>query len=341
MIVKFKSVIMEDEQANTLGVDKEIFNNYFKGKYCYMITGYDDDDSSIKIYTRPFNNGMVGNTGLTVDYYTDIEMSMNNPYKPNSEDIFMVMYSTTDDNLDFSIVKSDIFSSWTDFIDTELTEKVNSVDKLIGYNSFEPDADLTIDELRRFRTWLAETLYNIYNETDTPDETLNMLNYYKNEMSDDATHLISLFNESTVATIPSTHTGCGCGTFDINLTNLSVCDILAKYRSNIHDYMVTIFSDIMFWLNADDETDFLVMFKKYIDAIILNDFPLYAINPIGYGDCACLSDQASSQEQLMMILKNLSKSLGYMIDGTYASHKNFIYQTLNTWSNSLYEIMRW
>lgn len=342
MIIKFKSLIM-DETNCPAGFDPNLiqeFNDFFKGKYCYLLRG----DNTI--YAVAFDTEEVN--GATVEYYENIIMSLYY-FVPDSgiKNILLLTSSTPDwDNGDGTGLKYELSAIWSEFIDQILTDKSNSVDRYIALNRFEPDSDLTIDDLKRFRTWIADCLYEAYvdGQEEVDEKFKNMVNYYRNEMNDDATNLIHIFSDgiSATATLPASHVGCGCNTFNVgSMTNISVCDILDTYRKNIHDYMVEQFSKASLWMNVDDEPDFLIMFKKYIDEIILNDFPLYAINPIGYADCACLSDQASNQEQLMKILKNLSISIQYMIDGSVSSHKNFVYENLYNWANSLYEIMRW
>ena len=340
MIIKFKSVLMDNSHIPE-GFDPgqiDTFNTYFKGKYCYLMRG-----GSNILYAVAFADDKIN--GLSESDYEEYIMDLEY-YIPKAEEISIEMVMT---ETDWSTIQSEFITNYSEYIDLELTGKANSVSRLVALNRFEPDNDLTIDDLRQFRLWIADQLYERYVEgqVDADEKFKDMLNYYRSnngEMNDEATILISTFTENVSSTIttPATHVGCGCNTFTVNpLTTVSVCDAMSVYRKSIHDYMVEKFTDLSLWTNYDDEKDFLIMFKKYIDGIILNDFPLYAINSIGYGDCACISDQMDSQAQLMQILKNLSTSIQYMIDDAVSSHKNFIYENFYNWSNSLYEIMRW
>lgn len=64
--------------------------------------------------------------------------------------------------------------------------------------------DFTIDELKNFRTWLATTLYNDYNEDDgrldqiNKEETDMMLKYYSNNMYDDVIKALTKLGQNSV-----------------------------------------------------------------------------------------------------------------------------------------------
>lgn len=51
-------------------------------------------------------------------------------------------------------MKDDDFLNWND------TDECNDVVKFRLFNTYIPDNDITIDELKNFRTWVAESLYN-------------------------------------------------------------------------------------------------------------------------------------------------------------------------------------
>ena len=46
-----------------------------------------------------------------------------------------------------------------EYIDWTGTQEANDVDKFLTYNTYIPDGDITMDDLRRFRTWVAESLF--------------------------------------------------------------------------------------------------------------------------------------------------------------------------------------
>lgn len=306
-IVKVKDIAVQDlpEDVNPL-----IFAT-FKDKYCYCINW----------------QWLVNFEDITEEEY--------------------VRYSN--ENADMSVIDPNAvryeFYLDNNLIDLGETMKINSIAKFIEYNKFSSsDSDLTIDDVKRFRTWLAETLYNILAEEESQD-VLEMLNYYRLEMNDDTIKHLTLFPvKATTDVITATNRStCGCqGTTGITtlLSGWSVCDPVALYRKAVYDKMVEIFSNVYFWTAR--ETELLQEIKKYIDFIIAKNLPLVSSQYVSdLYDCGCLSDANSSQERLMSILKDLSRSLQYMIDEDLKDHKNFVGDTLNKWASYLYEKMRW
>lgn len=238
------------------------------------------------------------------------------------------------------IAYSDLLNA--DLVDLVETERINSTDKWEEYNKFSPsESDLTLDEVRLFRTWLADTLYTVL-QHETDYKTLEMLNYYKKEMYDDTIkHLENFYiNPTSVLSTPTQHT-CACQansvTFDLSAT---ACDSIASYRKALYNTMVEVFSSISFW--TEREKVLLEEIKKYIDYIIVRNLPLVTskYQSVLY-DCSCMGDANSAQEYAMTMLKNLSKAFGYMIEEKLTDHKNMIGEALNNWTTYLYEQMRW
>lgn len=322
-LVKFKSAIMNKDEGiypsewqDNPNLDELIdtFNTYLKGKYCYYLRF---------TYAIPFDKEI----GLTDEQYINYERTNT---IPNGTE-YLVWNINND--------------SWAEFIDDVNTTKANSTSKYRSLNTYEPDKDITIDMLKMFRTWLATVLYERFANEVNVDKLLSMLSYYMNEMNDDAIELIETFYDAP-AFLQSQKlvNTCGCSqsNFGVIADVTNACDILKIYRSNIHDYMVSVFSDIDFWVNIDDEPDFYLEVKKYIDGIVANNFPFYEGDiALGYANCQCLCDSSDFQTTAIAILKNLSQCFEYFAEGNQDYHKNFIYNTLTEWSNLLYEKMRW
>ena len=325
-LVKFKSVIMTTENHQYPSVwDGEqyvsilddlidTFNTYLKGKYCYYFHF---------TYAIPLG----GDLGISDEQYIECEKTDIKP-----DDTLYLVWDITDE-------------SWAEFIDEGLTTKANSTTKYRNLNTFEPDKDITIDDLKMFRTWLADCLYERFKDEPNTDKLLSMLSYYKEEMSDAAIKLIETFYDAPAfLQTQKLVNSCGCSqsNFGIIADVTNACDILKIYRDNIHDYMVIVFSDIDFWVDIDDEPDFYLEVKKYIDGIVANNFPFYSGDiALGYANCQCMCDSSDFQTTAMNILKNLSLCFQYFAEGNQDYHKNFIYNTLTEWSNLLYEKMRW
>ena len=228
--------------------------------------------------------------------------------------------------------------TYKDYIDLDETTRVNDNTLYIEKNKFTPDDDITLEELKMFRTWLARTIYNIY--VLESDIKLAM-NYYANEMYDDTVkNLILSSPNSTQVALTSVSKGCSCCQDSYSVlynSELSTCDPVYFYRKNLYGIMVKNFSDLSFWLG---KLDVCKEMKKYIDNIIKMRFPLSESEYLStFADCQCLNND--SQERYMSILKNLSSCLEMIVDGTYTGSKNFISETLNQWASLLYENMRW
>jgi len=234
-------------------------------------------------------------------------------------------------------------SDYTDCIDFEVTEKINSVAKYIQYNNFTPATDITLNELKKFRTWLAHTLIEIEGDTKEYSEKVKqMLTYYAEGMYDSVILGLSNFPSSvTSATISTTSSSCACTQNAVILGNVtSACDPVATYRQAIYEFMVKTFRELDFWKSMEEE--FLKEFKKYIDGIIAYNFPLYTSDYVSdFADCSCVNVANTAQELLMNILKNLSTSIEYIRTGNIDGHKNFINDSLYAWSSRLYEKMYW
>lgn len=235
------------------------------------------------------------------------------------------------------------------YIDMDVTNVINCVNDYIIKNEYVPDKDITLDELKKFRTWLASTLlkfdqnaegYQLYDMYD--NTTTIMLNYYKMGMIDETIQILTdmkPFSESS-----EYNTQCSCCCSELNISDLyktnEICDPIQTYRLYIYNKMVLTFSDINFWVQFPKE--FLLEFKKYIDNIIKVGLPLYSVEPLSnFSDCGGLSRQEREQNNNVYILNKLSESLNYLIYDELTGHKNFICDSFSSWSSLLYEKMEW
>lgn len=311
-IIKFRDIVLNENNSSSLTAEeREIFNTFFRGKYAYAINW---------TYAVPLSE-------ITTEQYKKLERG---ELKLDGEENVL----SIDHKLNI-----DLFSGYSDH---EETEKSNSVVNFIEANKFTLDDDITLGEIKRFRTWLAETLLSILVEPE--EQTKEMLEYYANEMYDDTikhlTHFAPYESAPTVVNLSS----CNCATNKNLVTQsqgaLYSCDPIAVYRKGVYDKMVEVFSSIDFWKNLS--TDFLTEFKKYIDGIIKLNLPLYTSPYVSdLFDCSCLSDHNSLQIKMIGYLQNLSTALEYLKEGDLYSHKNMISDSLLKWSSYLYEKMRW
>lgn len=282
----------------------DTFNGYFKGKYCY---------APHMTWAVPFDN-------LTESEYTNLEVDG-----------------------DISIVSTYInISDYAEFIDEEATERANSVAKYVSFNNFVPDTDISLDDLKLFRRWLASTLLEMDKDIKSYDEKITqMLTYYQMDMYDDVVKQLSNFRIVDNKIVFTNMSTCNCTpVIGAQLSTESICDPIAQYRQAIYEFMVQTFSNIDFWKDLDVE--FLQEFKAYIEGIIGYNLPLYISDYVSeFADCSCVNVANTAQELLQRILKNLATSLQYMIDNQVDGHKNFIADSLREWSSKLYEKMQW
>ena len=305
-IVKFQDTILNESNNNMLSEEKvNLFNNKLKGKYAYAI--------NFK-FIVPFED-------ITFAQYYEIS---------NNESIIS------------GINYIDLINI-SEFIDQSKTQMANSITVFEEANKFTTDSDITLDELKKFRTWLADMLYTLFNDS-LDNITKEMLNYYREEMHDDTIEHLSYFaNDTEHDLISTTNTSnCGCQNNTQLLNNqyiISSCNPTYIYRKGVYEKMVSVFSDIDFWLKLNK--DFLNEIKRYIDGIIKCNLPLYTSQFSSVlHDCGCLT-QNSAQEERMQILKDLSMCFDFLATDNYTSKKNHISLTLNKWASLLYERMRW
>ena len=292
--------------------DDDFFNNHLKGKYAWWVH---------MRYIIPFEH-------MGIQGYIACEENINDLFKPP----FKTEYRDAYDK-----------EMWK-YIDQDATDSANCINSYKMKNSYAPDADITAEEVKQFRMWLATSLLLFdqnnrgrqLNNIFTPVQTAT-LQYYANNMFDDVIKRLTDINH-TQAT-QSTTSACSChSSSDLSsLYTISTCDPIAIYRKGVYDEMVNMFSSIEFWMQFSEE--FLMEFKKYIDNIINMNLLLTTSDYINvFADCTCTNTMDNSNKE---ILNKLSISLEYMIKKQTAGHKNYITDSLYDWASKLYEMMQW
>jgi hypothetical protein len=312
-IIKLKDAIMSENNSIS-----GIFNTFLKGRYAYWIQ---------MRYIVPFE--FMGHEGYVAceEDITKLLQKADGSYPRPYGCPYIDMYSE-----DRCIMK---------YIDMELTDAANSISKFKLENDNVPDGDLTINMLKNFRTWLAQTILDLDALKDSLDNIKlddvqkHVMEYYANNMYNDVVKYLSVFNSINSF---SGNTSCGCcSDTTLSAFTISDCDSLTTYKDNVKLKMVEMFSDISFWTQYP--VDFLKKFKQYIDNIIKVGLKINNKEDKynAYKDCTC-SDYGSNSTAL---LQKLSESLGYMISNEYKQHKNFIYDSFYNWSLYIYEFMQW
>ena len=325
-IIKFKDIKL-DSSCGLSSNKIELFNNELKGKYAYVINW---------MYVISFDR-------ISQENY--VKVSIGNPLQEGSY-------------LEFIEIPHEV-------IDITETNNINSIEKYNNLNKYTTDSNVTIDEIKQFRPWVAHMLLRQNNIQDS--DIKQMLKYYtydnddKQEgsgMYDNVIKQLTVFGDTSLMFKASTNNSCGCSTNNYNASNTCCCtnnsianlntfklsnnsfDAIEIYKMNIYTKMVDTFKNLDFWLPYKDSI--LIDMKNYVDNIIKVDLPLYTtIQSSTYAECGCLNQKDMEQQNNMKILSNFSQALGYIIDGDMDNHKNFIKDALFKWASILYERMYW
>lgn len=313
-IVKFQDII----------TDSEFFNEKLKGKYALAVNF---------LYVFP-----LGLEGLTDNVSSIVALEYSQIHEMPIEELNFTIDTET-----FHLERGSDYVLFNEF--QEYVDNIGEIDKYIYLNEFATDSDITLDELKRFRTWLAEILDAndlwIQDWAKDPDKVHSMLNYYKMEMYDDVVKTLTQFNSYVDLSSITKQSGCGCGNQAIVWTadTIGVCDPLLIYRHNIYKYMIEIFSDITYWTG---QVEICTEMKKYIDGILKANLPLASVTLYNkFADCTCMNLDNDEQTTMANILRRLSQSLGYIIEDKVSGNRNFISTAFLDWSTYLYEKMRW
>ena len=261
------------------------------------------------------------------------------------EDSVIAVYIIRDTLLDLPVID---IESYFMYIDNEKTDKTNDTNKYLYLNKYAVDDDITEDEIRCFRTWLAKSMLDL-----TPgmtDMQKVMLEFYANEMNDStciAISNLSKFKPTQYKGGSSFTASCGCQTETglshnsfLQLFGNGVCDPLIEYKAMLHGQMVDMFTNIDTWKQYDE---FLLDIIKYLKSILKINFPLYSLTSISssFVECGKLNEKELGQKNGVSILTSLIEAFQYIYNDEQDKHKNFITQTLYNWSDNLYELMRW
>lgn len=214
------------------------------------------------------------------------------------------------------------------YIDEAETNKINDPKTYEHHNRYVCDPDITTDEVKKFRTWLAQQL--LQNRTNDWKEE-RVFQYYVGGMMDDTVRWFAEINTNTNTFQQVTTSPCGCGQVSTQSTNnLKVCDPLLIYRESIRNQMMALFSDLYFWLGLP--LPLLKEIKIYLDHITRLGLQLRKTDD-RFIDCC---DKNSNK----INLEGVSKAFEYMILDEVNGNKNFIAGQLRTLAN-VYEWLYW
>lgn len=311
-LIKYKDIILDGESGLTPG-QISIFNEHIRGKYVYCMYWY---------WIMPLEK--TANTQVS-----QWEYDLCNGIKTKTE-VQSNILSQNIPHLFYNQIK--------DYIDLSSTETINDVSKYKIFNQYIPK-DITLDEIKKFRTWLAETLLS-FQPTDTKE--IKILTYYKNKMSDDTVSSLEMFDLNKIILNKTVTNACNCGCTNTgsSIDIYNNCQPVEMYRKSVYYSMIDLFSNIEYWTARDE--DFLIMFKRYVDGVIKANLDLTKPTYIDdFVECGCNLEIKTKQERSINRLKKLSEAIQMMKDNNISGNKNYIISALNEWATYLYEIMEW
>lgn len=221
-------------------------------------------------------------------------------------------------------------------IDDVETDNINSIGRCETLNGMSAGETLTVEQLKKFRTWLAKSLLE-FNKFDEDEH--EVVDYYAKGMYN--TVVKSLSKIETNATLLELGPKGSCTVCSNNsiptLGNVTVCDPLQSYRDFIYRKMVEMFSEIEFW--ADQYKPFIEEMRNYIEGIVSVGFTIGENERYNkFADCTCTN---GNSDYFFEILKRLSRSLEYILDGELQGHKLYISKAFNEFASFCYEEMEW
>lgn len=315
-IIKFKDVLLDSSCG--LSVEKiDLFNKHLKSKYSYIVNW---------IYIVPFD---------LISQKEYVEMSTGAPLKEGSY-------------LTLTEIPSNV-------IDLSETNYINNIDRYKSLNKYTTDSNITIDEIKKFRPWLAYSL--LKEDIITDNDIKHMLEYYNFDdpnnqsgsgMYDDVVKYLNTFGDTYVMVSRNNQRAssscCSCNSQSkysvLSEREQGMFGVEKVYRMNLYVKMVDTFKNVEFWEQFADTV--LIDMKNYIDNIINVNLPLYSTTTSSnYCECGDLNIKDVEQTNNLKILENLSKSLQYIMDDNISGHKNFIKDSLFNWASTLYERMYW
>lgn len=319
-IIKLKDIIMRDENAKL----EDFYNKYLKGKYAWWIQ---------MRYIVPFEFMRHEGYVACEEDITKLLLKDDNTFPKPYGCPYIDMYSE-----DRCIIK---------YIDHKITDDINDYSKFKLKNFMTPDEDLTLDMLKQFRSWLAQSLLDaiclgeLYDTLQLDDFSIHTMKYYADNMYNDCVKYLSIIDNINLKPAFNNSTHCGCcetlsNTYKSN--SIGTCKTLDIYINGIRYKMIDILSNIDIWKNMPKE--FLKRFRQYIDNIIRLDLKINnnQIKDCVYITCAC--EDNLNHDNNKHILQSLLNSLDFMINDSLTGHYNYIKDSFNKWAH-IYEYMQW
>ena len=372
-IIKFKDIDCPSELngKEISEADRELFNTYFKGRYCYAIRMTDiylmiPEDSEL-------NNGIKPSEYILYENGAHDKFAKEIPVLPYDD------YKSLIDNRNVYVpipgAGSDFFIAlnrkYEDVLDINMADVYNYRQRVANYI-------LSFGIAKDSNNNYALGFLDVSNTKEFCPKKLEMLKYYSEDMNSDTIETIKLFQDamsSKIVTNASTSSGCGCGsnnnftyTSSSSLTStpscschssavtdlssllgsIGSCNIYQTYRKMMKAYMIETFSDVKFWLEIASNKvarTALINIITLTEQLIKSGISIFSNNTTFDLNYPCsVSSSDVRYDEFVRDMNNFIEALNLILEagetGGSMSRSSFINNSLATFA-SYYEYLQW
>ena len=372
-IIKFKDIDCPSELngKEISEADRELFNTYFKGRYCYAIRMTD-------IYLMIPEDSELNN-GIKPSEYILYE---NGAHDKSAKEIPVLPYDDYKSLIDNRNVYAPIPGAGSDFFIAlnRKYEDVLDINMADVYNYRQRVANyiLSFGIAKDSDNNYALGFLDVSNTKEFCPKKLEMLKYYSEDMNSDTIETIKLFQDamsSKIVTNASVSSGCGCGsnnnftyTSSSSLTStpscschssavtdlssllgsIGSCNIYQTYRKMMKAYMIETFSDVKFWLEIASNKvarTALINIITLTEQLIKSGISIFSNNTTFDLNYPCsVSSSDVRYDEFVRDMNNFIEALNLILEAGETegsmSRSSFINNSLATFA-SYYEYLQW
>ena len=239
-IIKFKDIDCPSELngKEISEADRELFNTYFKGRYCYAIRMTD-------IYLMIPEDSQLNN-GIKPSEYILYE---NGAYNKSAKEIPVLPY----DDYKSLIDNRDIYTP---------TPEAGSEFFMTLNRKYEDINDINMNDVYKYRQRVANYIFSygiakdsdnnyalgfldVFNTKEFCPKKFEMLKYYMEDMNSETLETIKLFQDAVSSkVVTNASSGCGCGSNN-NFTYTSSSSLTSTPSCSCHSSAVTDLSSLL------------------------------------------------------------------------------------------------
>ena len=370
-IIKFKNIDCPSKLNDKVisQEDRELFNTYFKGRYCYAIRMTDiylmiSEDSELNNGIKPSEYILYEN-GAYDKSTKEIPVLLYDDYK-SLIDVYNVYVPVPEAGSEFFITLN---RKYEDILDINMTDVYNYRQRVANYIlSF----GITKDSDNNY----ALGFLDISNK-EFCAKKLEMLKYYSEDMTSETLETIKLFQDAVSSKIvTNASSACGCNsnnTFtytsssslsttpsctchsSTGLTDLSSllgsigsCNIYQTYRKMMKAYMIETFSDAKFWLEIASNRvarTALINIIALTEQLIKSGISIFSNNTTFDLNYSCdVSSSDARYDTFVSDMNNFIEALNLILEsgetGGPITRISFINNALASFA-SYYEYLQW